>query len=180
MCDAGTVQLKRDVGNHPCNDPRISTSYDQGNPNYHKYVNPPTVICRKNESAICTVDKVFELMLETPSAIAPVSPQRQVIISCGELSLMTFPVNLAGYDNRIKIVIDKAQHSVTNYTLPGHMFYPGQVVRHVVELNNAVQIETTGEGTGDFRWFNLFFGAELVWPGADDALRLKFLSGTLR
>jgi hypothetical protein len=139
---------------HPCDDPRIPNSYDQSSGQHHFYVITSQKICAKRESAVCTLDKVFVIMLQTPAAVAPVgasdAPQR--VKQCGTLSLQTFPANIAGYNNEITTAIDMEEHSVTNYTMKDHIFYPGKVTRQIIDVNDEIFVKTTGEGTGEARW----------------------------
>jgi hypothetical protein len=55
--------------------------------------------------------------------------------------------------NPIKMLVDNASFSVTNYTLPGHFLYPGKVIRTVVEDCGKISIVTIGVG---YSWVHDF------------------------
>jgi hypothetical protein len=48
--------------------------------------------------------------------------------------------------NPIVQTIDESTHSITNYTLPGHMLYPGRIIRTVVSECGVIKIKTIGVG----------------------------------
>lgn len=157
---------------HPCDDKSIITTFDKGNDLYHWYEIPPKEICSELNNKACTLDNAFKIMLAHPDTVAPVTSNRQVIRNCGVVSLQTLVFRAENYDNLAKTVINQNAHSVTNYTLPSHMFYPGFVVRQLVETSNhSIVMETIGTGSGKFRELNLTGGKALIWPEADDKLR---------
>ena len=151
-----------------CGDPSLPFTYKKDD-TYHKYQDA-TEICSINQSAKCTVDTVFDVMLRTPASIAPVVPavRSGEIHSCSVLQLVSCP----GHDNKIRLVIDESQHSITNYTQPEHIFFPGQVTRKVVNRNGLVIVETIGEGNGSYPTMNAETGTCKIWPDADQALRV--------
>ena len=54
------------------------------------------------------------------------------------------------------------------------MFDPGYVYRNVfVDENGNVVLRTYGEGTGDFKGFNDFFG-KYGWPAVDSRIQKPF------
>ncbi|MEH1779484.1 MAG: hypothetical protein V7L26_10290 [Nostoc sp.] len=151
---------------HPCNDNNIITTYDKNNPQYHSYKNNnPVKICSKKDKR-CTPEYVFEVMISETRFIAP-SDSQNPIDECKERDLFSPP----DYKNKIKTTINYDDNSVTNYTLPGHMFYPGEVTRRVIDDGNSIFIETTGEGIGDFKSLNLFFVEFGGWDEIDKILR---------
>src|SRR5262249_54060101 len=98
-------------------------------------------------AASCNVDTVFRVMQQLPIAVAPVSPlYEQHLRHCGRLHLATEPLDLFGYDNQVTTYVDDERHSVTNFTRPGHVFYPGQVTRQVVERSGHIVVRTIGTG----------------------------------
>jgi len=57
----------------------------------------------------------------------------------------------------VRHFIDVANLTVYNITIDGqHAFDPGWVARPVVTHDNAIWIQTTGEGTGPLPWLNSF------------------------
>ncbi|WP_165358900.1 hypothetical protein [Spirosoma sordidisoli] len=48
--------------------------------------------------------------------------------------------------NPIAQFIDESTFTITNYTKPGHVFYPGKVVRSVIEDCDRIKIVTIGVG----------------------------------
>lgn len=151
---------------HPCDDNKIITNYDKNNPQYHSYKNNnPVEICSKKDKR-CTPEYVFEVMISETRFIAP-SDSQKPINECKETDLFSPP----GYKNKIKTAINYDDNSVTNYTLPGHMFYPGEVTRRVIDNGNAIFIETTGEGIGDWKSLNLLFVKGGGWDEIDRSLR---------
>lgn len=48
------------------------------------------------------------------------------------------------------VKINDFQRCVTNYTLPGHIFYPGKVTRCMIKYCDEIKIVTYGEGTTNF------------------------------
>jgi hypothetical protein len=152
----------------PCNDSRIQDVYDPNDPNYHAYTPPlVTEICSKNNS-YCTKEMVAFIMVSQKRFVAPAIPsiENTPVVNCEEVNLIDDPA----HDNRIKTVINNDELSVTNYTLPGHVFYPGKVKRKILDNGNSILIETTGEGTGDYRRINEGLGREL-FSGIDANLR---------
>ncbi|MES1243873.1 MAG: hypothetical protein ABUT39_19870, partial [Acidobacteriota bacterium] len=72
----------------PCNDPRLKEATK--NDGEIKYFHTGTV-CRRDESPNCTLAKVFEVMIASPSAIAPIKDgPLQRVENCGILKLKAF------------------------------------------------------------------------------------------
>lgn len=56
-----------------------------------------------------------------------------------------YPITLA--NDPIKIVVDENCKCITNYTMPGHILYPGKIRRCLfVNACNEIQVRTTGTG----------------------------------
>lgn len=150
----------------PCNDPELVPALQTGDK--VKYFHPG-VACRLSESPNCTAAKVFEVLVATPSAVAPVKDGlAQTVTDCGVLVLMG--------DNKVKTEIDREHYIVTNYTMPGHVFWPGRVVRFVVEVDGRIDINTQGLGNEGHLMTMINVGAAMVpyfsiWDTADDELR---------
>jgi hypothetical protein len=150
---------------HPCNDPRIVTIYDKNNPQYHFYgangeISNP--ICSKKIKG-CTREKVFAIMISQARFIAPTFDSSPVI-QC-RTRILTL-------DSPIKTIINRDEFLIKNYTLPGHIFYPGEVTRKVIDTGSSIEVVTTGEGVGKRKEFNLLV-SPTVWDAADIRLRVQ-------
>lgn len=157
---------------HPCGDKSIVTTFDRGNEDaYHWYEIKSKPVCSELTNKACTLDKAFKVMLAHPDTVAPVTSNREVIRDCGVVSLQTLAFRAVNYDNVIRTAVNMAAHSVTNYTLPSHMFYPGFVVRKLVEENHSIVVDTIGTGSGSFRDLNVEGAKTVIWPEADEKLR---------
>ena len=160
----GTVVTLPD---HPCNDPEIVIQYDKSNPQYHFYgangeiINP---ICSKKIKG-CTREKVFTTMISQARFIAPTFDSTPVI-QCQKRILIP--------DSPIKTIIKPNEFLIKNYTLPGHIFYPGEVTRKVIDTGSSIAVMTTGEGVGKRKEFNLLV-SPIVWDGADVRLRVQVM-----
>ena len=158
----------------PCNDANLQPTLETGDE--IKYF-LTSVACRKRESKNCGIDNVFKVMLATPSSIAPVKDigKPQTVKNCGILVLKSFTVGLMG-NNLIKTEIDSERYAVTNYTMPGHVFYPGRVIRWLVDMGDRIDINTQGLGAESFPKTIINIGTvkvpyRSVWDTADDELR---------
>ena len=74
--------------------------------------------------------------------------------------------------NPIRTTINSNDYSITNYTLPGHIFHPGKITRRVTETNNAIAVTTIGEGVGDGKKFNMWVAPD-IWTSADGRLSVR-------
>jgi hypothetical protein len=158
----------------PCNDPNLVATMKAGDT--IKYTHT-SIACRKEESGNCTIDNVFRVLLGTPSAIAPVKDigTPQEVKECGILILRSFTKGALG-NNKIKTKIDFKNHAITNLTMKGHVFYPGRVVRYLVEVDGRIDINTEGLGAeGKWKTFVNEEAATVpyisVWDSADNELR---------
>ena len=146
---------------YPCTEPQIITSYDSNNPNYH-YYDHSNIICNNTQGG-CNRENVFNTMISQMRFIAPTTSSVPVR-HCRETTL---PIK-----NPIKTTINDKSYSIINYTLPGHMLYPGKVVRRVEETSNAIVVRTIGTGMGGYKEFNLK-AAPQIWGSADRQLSLE-------
>lgn len=60
--------------------------------------------------------------------------------------------------------------TIVNTTLPGHIFYPGNVFRTVVQEGNDIYVVTHGYGTGDYKNIMETF-AKPLWADVDQEIR---------
>ena len=155
---------------HICGEAMLPFRYNKASPFYH-YYEDFTVVCSDERSAACTIGNVFDIMTHTPAALAPVNTatESQNIHSCAILQLRSCPPNR----NLVRLVIDPASHSITNYTLRGHVFFPGQIKREVIKVPpHDIVIHTIGEGVGCDKELNVSGAKCKIWPDADEALRV--------
>lgn len=160
----------------PCEDPMLrGTDRNDGPEPKYRESSPVCTITDGSQlvngvsvrGGACSVENVFEVLVRTPSAIGPTLDDEQEVENCGVL-------NLAG-SNRIRVEIDEAQHRVLNYTLPGHDFYPGRVIRQIVRVGDKVRVDTIGTGTlpQPMKAVN-WLSAQGIWLVVDDQLRKAF------
>ncbi|MGZ5440320.1 MAG: hypothetical protein ACXW4P_03935 [Thermoanaerobaculia bacterium] len=166
----------------PCDDPELRATVPTAGtePTY-----PPsrTTVCVISDEpqkigdvlvpgSVCSVDAVFEVMSTTPAAIGPLNEdgRKQVVTDCGALSLESTIT-----PNMIRTQIDAATHRVTNSTLRGHIFYPGQVMRQIVETDGRVEVLTIGHGSADpiTKGLNRWHGPG-IWEKVDEELLRAF------
>ena len=129
----------------PCQMPVLAQSQTP-----HKYV-----ITR---SSNCSAANTFNQFL-APGASAPGAPAAQE----GPTPLINLP-GLPGYGpNPISQDVNSSTGTITNTTLPGHMFYPGTVVIQVTpSAGDTSNITITGTGTGNDPGFNDLVGEIFV------------------
>ncbi|RYF01439.1 MAG: RHS repeat protein [Comamonadaceae bacterium] len=128
-------------------------------PSYHEY-ETFMVICKL--SATCTREAVFNRLREFPT---PAAPTRGGVNTCDV-------TDISG--QKVAHVVDSANFALFNITMPGHMFDHGYVYRNVyVDENGFVGLRTYGEGTGEFKGFNDFFG-NYGWPAVDTRIQKPF------
>ena len=67
------------------------------------------------------------------------------ILQINNIACPTTPLSIVS--DPIKIVVDESSKCITNYTLPGHILFPGKV-RRCIYVNDCdeIQIRTTGTG----------------------------------
>jgi hypothetical protein len=166
----------------PCGDPELRATIPAPGttPTYPPTTRPICTITDEPQTisgvvvpgGVCSVAAVFEVMSTTAVAIAPFNAgeRQQEVIDCGVLR-----VKSAFTPNLIRPQIDKAHHRVTNSTLRGHVFHPGQVVREIVELDGQVQVATLGASNAriDQKLLNDVLG-RMTWDDVDEELRRAF------
>ncbi|MEH1822775.1 MAG: hypothetical protein V7L31_27505 [Nostoc sp.] len=151
----------------------------------------PKAIAAVNDSgtiAIKSLNKspkssnVFDTMISQARFVAPTLPwqEHDPLRSC-ELRLL-FPapgltdgplsnVPTVILSNWIRTQINPEKYSITNYTLPGHIFYPGEIRRTVIDTGSAIQIQTIGEGVGEYKEMDVIISKEFLWDEIDRHLR---------
>jgi hypothetical protein len=172
---------------HPCNDPTIKNEYSKSNPRYHRFENPEppkypgVVICNKKQKG-CDKKTVFDTMISQASFVAPTLPwqEHNPVRSCALRLLFPAPGLTDGplsnvptviISNWIRTQINPQKYSITNYTLPGHIFYPGEIRRTVIDTGSAIQIQTVGEGVGEYKEMDVIISKIFLWDEIDRHLR---------
>jgi hypothetical protein len=76
----------------------------------------------------------------------PISFIRTLGIYTGNV---VFDIGIRSFNNfdPVFVKVDDASKTMVNYTLPGHVFYPGKVSRRIVKECGKIKIVTIGEGT---------------------------------
>jgi hypothetical protein len=148
----------------PCGDKEIRLTYNNQALNYHSY-REQTRVCSTNTPG-CTPDLVFSTMTSQVQYIVPDTTSTLRVTSC-----MTFDANIPGPFNKdpIRIVVNRNNYSVTNYTRRGHVFHPGKVTRSIVKKGDSIYVETFGEGNGRAPTANEL-GAPHYWRAVDSKL----------
>ena len=165
-----------------CSAPQMT--FDANDPSYHRYPsgggNIETQLCTKADKN-CTREEVFRVFLSNSQFIAPTGDTQPVtnckvtMVDISRFGLQNMGIGIGA--NPIQSIVDLQNYSVTNYTLPGHLLYPGKVVRTITEDSQDVLIETWGEGTGLLPTLNAFFAPGL-WQEVDRALRYAVIRDT--
>jgi hypothetical protein len=124
-------------------------------------------ICAVDESPNCTSEQVFQLLRDYPAPFANPNPfsTPKPVGSCD-----TTHIPLLG---NVVHYVSSSELSVTNVTLPGHMLYPGQVTRSVVDENGSIYIKTVGTGSGGWPWLNEVL-APWLWGTVDRNIEAPF------
>lgn len=115
---------------------------------------------------------IFDIMLEESCFIAPTS-DRTKVFDCKETRVK---VGLSFF-NYIRSTVDRDTLTVTNYTVEDHLLHPGKVARRVLERDDAVYVQTEGQGSGMLPRMNEFF-APLVWQKVDFRLLVRVQTPT--
>jgi hypothetical protein len=112
----------------------------------------------------CNVKTVFSTMISKVSFVAP-SDDKSPLINCKVNELMSVES-----PNPVRTTVDPQNSTIVNYTLKGHIFYPGKITREVVSSGGYVVVKTTGEGYGAWTGFNVFMGRDVIFKEIDEHL----------
>jgi hypothetical protein len=74
-------------------------------------------------------------------------------------------IDIPGF-GKVHQLVDPDRLNIVNTTMPGHVFYPGNVHRSIIQDGDNLYVETRGYGTGLFPRLNEFF-APWVWEHED-------------
>jgi hypothetical protein len=137
---------------------------------YHSF-NEEAKICDSSNPA-CTVENIFNLMASENQFTTPIpsdlpgidfsntqkryTPRHKPVISCEVINLpallievgfrlIQFPPQLS-INNPAMTYIDRSNYVIINYTLRKHIFYPGRVIRKIMQRCDGVYSLTIGEG----------------------------------
>ena len=149
---------------------KIERNKKDNSAGYHYYP-VETAICDSGNDNNCTVNNVFNIlissnqfMIPVPSDVGPAGPNNSLyhhvslspVVSYGVVGLsgpvigLSLEVGINSFANMIPnpamTYIDYSNSSVTNYTLPGHILFPGRVTRQVMQKCGKIYIVTIGEG----------------------------------
>jgi RHS repeat-associated protein len=142
----------------------LHQNYDPRDPNYHFFQFTNTICSTAEEG--CTAQNVFDSL---KSFTAPGQ-----IFSAYTLGRVDVP-----FAGPITQYVDDANLTVYNVTAEGHIFDPGQVQRSVISSpDGSISIQTTGEGIGPNRLFNLDVAGP-AFAALDAAIRLRTVPAPL-
>ena len=77
------------------------------------------------------------------------------------------------YVGPVEHPVDESARRVTNETVEGHLFHPGEATRDVLTVDGQIIIRTTGTGTGPLPKINEDL-APMIWKQATDKLNQLF------
>jgi hypothetical protein len=80
----------------------------------------------------------------------------------------------SGYGGDV-VVTQQQNYCYTNTTQPGHVFYPGTVVRCAYYNNDDIWISTIGEGDGEFKKMNEAMGP-MIFTSIDASIIARMLA----
>jgi hypothetical protein len=73
----------------------------------------------------------------------------------------------------VRQLVDPDRLTIVNTTEPGHLLYPGNVFRSIVQRGDDLYVVTNGYGTGVFPKGNEKAGRHAAWREPDHAIRRK-------
>jgi hypothetical protein len=139
----------------------------------HSYTTE-TEICSPIDTNRCNLDHVFALLKQDASLQVPGGKKGQAVTDSGTFSVKVADILPIG---QVAVSIDENAKSITNSTLSGHWLHPGFITRTVLEKDNAVVVQTRGEGTGYFARVNEWLGPwQFQW--LDKRIVAKINEGT--
>jgi hypothetical protein len=77
----------------------------------------------------------------------------------------------------VRQLVDPDRLTIVNRTEPGHILYPGNVFRSIVQDGDDLYVQTHGYGTGIFPWLNEE-AAPVVWREPDLMIRAELNNRT--
>ena len=127
-----------------CCEAEVQQAFDTTHKRYHHYRVVQKIV-HEEEAQLGRIDAVFAHFISDIQHIVPV-PQRIYgpANSCDTVSVI---VGLKR-NNPVLIQIDTIHHSVINYALPGHILYPGVVIRRIEESDHQLFVITESWGEG--------------------------------
>lgn len=155
---------------------KIQDVYNSGDINYHHYKRK-ILLCKSDKY---TVDEVYKIFISQSKFLAPVYDEQQPAFhGCTLLLNISMPGIAFPGIHPIKVIFDKANRKITNYTMPKHILHPGKVERQIVQRGDEIFLETDGIGAISIdKFFTPYTGnCTLAWftaNGLTAAERLKF------
>ena len=127
-----------------CCEANVQQAFDATHKRYHHYRVVEKIV-HEEGAQIWKIDAAFTHFISDIQHIAPV-PKRfhGPVNSCDTVSVI---VGLKR-NNPILIQIDTVHYSIINYTLPGHILYPGVVIRRIEESDHQLFVITESWGEG--------------------------------
>ncbi|WP_420149110.1 hypothetical protein [Spirosoma sp.] len=127
-----------------CDDPAVVDNFSQtSDPDrWHDYTVGPTKVCNTLESASCTKEMVYAMLLNNASLIAP-GAEPIVVVNCG-----LYMVSMLNVSGPIRVRTNYANRTIENFTMQGHTLHPGKVTHKVEQIGNDVYLTTRGVGNG--------------------------------
>ena len=139
------------VKNIVCDDPQVVDNFSKANnpKNWHEYIVGPTEVCNTREDpVVCTKERVYAILLNNASLIAPGVPN-QTVSNCG-LYIVNAPVIVNEFSvwGAIRIRTNDENKTVENFTIEGHTLHPGKVTHQIKQIGDVISLETRGVGNG--------------------------------
>ncbi|HWS89479.1 MAG TPA: hypothetical protein VN282_21085 [Pyrinomonadaceae bacterium] len=176
VCRLGAAKVT--VTQIPCDDDQIQVNFYEGakkgrfmfgsgfeafypGQKYHLY-SMLGRICKVGTKG-CDVRTVFSMMTSQVRYVAP-SDSTLPVNNCGVNELKSYVS-----PNRVRTFVDSENSTIVNFTLKGHLFYPGKVTRKVVSKDGWVVVITEGEGYGQMAGINEAVGGS-IFEGIDKDL----------
>lgn len=108
-------------------------------------------ICKKGDKG-CSLRNVYEAVRRYP---APGADRENPVTTGSE-------TNVYGL-GPVRHEVDESHLTVTDITTPEHRLHPGRVTHQIRETGEAIEVVTTGTGTGPYGTANTIFAPPLWW-----------------
>jgi len=131
-----------------------SADFSQDQPGWHDYTVGPDLICSAAQA--CSREEIIDQM--SRYAVPGQDPSKSVI----NLGIYhVYDPRTGIYAGNVITTVTNQGFTITNRTLPGHLFYDGEIIRTAVQIDGAWYITTHGFGN------NVILGANIIneWQG---------------
>lgn len=158
----GISQVKKKTPAPPntvvCGNYGVVDNFSQAvNPkNWHDYDVGPTKVCNTLESAACTMDNVYAILLNNAQLIAP-GAQPIPVVNCKVYNIDVFTVQ-----GPVLIRTNYGNRTIENFTMEGHDLHPGKVTHTIEQIGNDIYLYTRGVGNGDYKFLYTNKGSALA------------------